>query len=84
MEAVSNRLGVGGPNRWQSVCQHRIKDVDHLSIAIAGTGKLAPYTLDRRGQYPILEGSAVAQGTGFAHQHRHMVPGVVDRFAATK
>ncbi len=64
MDAVSDRLGAGGLNCWQSVCQHRIEDVDHLSIAIVGTGELAPYTLNRRGQYPVLEGSAITQGTG--------------------
>jgi transposase len=84
MDAVSDRLSAGGLDCWQSVGQHRIEDVDHLAIAIVSTGELAPYTLDRRGQYPILEGSAIAQSTGFAHQYRHVVPRVVNRLAAAE
>src|ERR1700679_3257415 len=84
MDAVSDRLGAGGLDCWQSISQHRIEDVDHLAIAIVSTGELAPYTLDRRGQYPILEGSAIAQSTGFAHQYRHVVPRVVNCLAAAE
>ena len=29
-------------------------------------------------QIPVLEGGAIAQGTGFLHQHRQVVPGIVD------
>uniref|UniRef100_A0A939S5U0 Uncharacterized protein n=1 Tax=Bradyrhizobium barranii subsp. barranii TaxID=2823807 RepID=A0A939S5U0_9BRAD len=84
MNAMSDRLGAGGFHRGQSVCQHRIEDIDHLSIAIVGTGEFAPYTLNRCGQHPVLEGSAITQGTGLAHKHGHIVPRVVDRLAATE
>ena len=71
-------------DRRQPVGDHRGQDVDHLPIAVIGAGKLAPDTLHRCWQNPILEGSAIAQGTGLAGEHRHIVPGIVDRLAATE
>src|SRR5580704_16031407 len=61
-----------------------VSTADHLPIAILGAGELAPHALHRRRQHPILEGSAVAQGTGLAGEHRHVMPGVVDRVAAAE
>ena len=84
MDAVSNCLGAGCFDCRQAVGQNRVEDVDHLPIAIVGTGELAPYTFYRRRQHPVLEGSAVAQGTRFASQHRHIMPGIVDGIAATE
>ena len=84
MNAVSDRLGARCFDGRQAVGQNRVEDVDHLPVAIVGTGELAPYTFNRRGQYPVLEGSAVAQGTGFASQHRHVMPGIVDGIAAAE
>ena len=66
------------------VSQHRLEDVDHLPIAIIGAGKPAPDPPDCGWQYPVLEGSAIAQGAGFACQHRHIVPEIVGRLAASK
>ncbi len=66
MDAVGNCLGTGRIDGWKAVGQNRVEDVDHLPIAIVGTGELAPYTFNRCGQYPVLEGSAVTQGAGFA------------------
>src|SRR4051794_30448526 len=54
------------------------------TICRVGTGELAPYTFDRSRQHPVLEGSAVTQGTGFASQHRHVMPGIVDGIAAAE
>ena len=84
MDAVSDRLGTGRFDRRQTVGEHRVEDVDHLPIAIVGAGELAPYTLHRGRQHPVLEGSAVAQGAGLAGEHRHVMPGVVDRLAAAE
>ena len=56
MDAVSDRFGAGGLNCWQTVCQHRVEDIDHLPIAVIGAGKLPPHTLDRSRQHPVLEG----------------------------
>ncbi len=84
MNAVSDRLGAGCFDGRQAVGQNRVEDVDHLPIAVVGIGELAPYTFNRRRKHPVLEGSAVAQGTGFASQHRHVMPGIVDGIAATE
>ena len=84
MDAVGNCLGAGRLDSCQTVGQNRVEDVDHLPIAIVGTGELAPYTFNCRRQYPVLEGSAVTQGAGFASQHRHVMPGIVGRLTATE
>jgi hypothetical protein len=62
----------------------RGEDVDHLPIAVIGTGELAPHALHRRGQHPVLEGCAVAQGAGLAGEHRHVMPGVINRVATAE
>ena len=84
MDAVTKRLGAGGFDRRQTVSQHRIEDVDHLSIAVVGAGEPAPDPFDRGRQHPVLEGCAVTQGPGFAREHRHVVPGIVGRLAASE
>jgi hypothetical protein len=84
MNAVSDRLGAGCFDSRQAVGQNCVEDVDHLTIAIVGNGELAPYTFDRSRKHPVLEGSAVAQGTGFASQYRHVMPGIVDGIAAAE
>src|ERR1700688_439147 len=72
MDAVGDRLGTGRLDRGQTVSQNRVEDVDHLPIAVVGTGELAPYTFNRGRQYPVFEWGAVAQGAGLAGQHRHV------------
>jgi hypothetical protein len=67
------------PDRRQPVSEHRVEDVDHLPIAVIGTGELAPHALHRGRQHPVLERCIVAQGAGLASQHGHVVPRVVDR-----
>src|SRR5579871_6339215 len=84
MNAMSDRFYAGRLDRGQTVGQHCVENVDHLPIAIVGANEFAPYTLNRCWQHPILEGSTVAQGTGFASQHRHVMPGIVGRLAAAK
>src|SRR5947209_10962071 len=84
MDAVGDRLSTGRLDGRKAVGQNRVENVDHLPIAIVGTGELAPYTFNRRRQYPVLERSAVAQGAGLTSQHRHIMPGVVGRLAAAE
>jgi hypothetical protein len=36
---VGNCLGTGRIDGWQTVGQNRVEDVDHLPIAIVGTGE---------------------------------------------
>src|SRR5882724_4185974 len=84
MDAVGDRLGTGRLDGGQTVSQNRVEDVDHLPIAIVGTGELAPHTFNRGRQYPVFEGGAVTQGTGLTSQHRDVMPGIVDRLAAAE
>ncbi len=84
MDAVTERFGTGGFHSRESIDEYRVEDVDHLPIAVLGAGQLAPHTLYRGRQNPVLEGRAIARGAGFARQHRHIMPGIVNRLAAAK
>src|SRR6516164_5189350 len=84
MDAMTEGFGTGGFHRGQTVSQHRVEDVDHLSIAIVGAGQPAPDPLDRCRQHPVLEGGSIAQGAGFAGEHRHIMPRVVDGLTASE
>src|SRR4029450_2261876 len=85
MNAVADRLGAGSSlDCGQAVGQNGVEDVDHLPIAVVDNGKLAPYTFHRGRQHPVLEGRAVAQGAGFAGEHWHVMPGIVDRLATAE
>lgn len=82
MDTLLQGLGAGRFHRRQSIGLHGCQDVHHLPIAIVGELELATYLLHRCRQHPFLEGRAVAQGAWLARQHRHIVPGVVNRLAA--
>src|SRR5271170_2244758 len=84
MDAVGNCLCAGRLDGRQTVSQNRVENVDHLPIAIVGTGELAPYPFYRSRQYPVFEGSAVAQGARLASQHWHIMPGIVGRLTAAE
>jgi hypothetical protein len=43
-----------------------------------------PSVRSRRRQHPILERRPIAQSAGLAHQHRHVMPGVVNRLATAE
>src|SRR5262249_48022214 len=51
-------------------------------IAVVRALQLASDPLQAGWQQPVLEGGAIAQRTGFAGKHRHVMPGIVDRLAA--
>jgi hypothetical protein len=74
----------GRLDSWQPVGDHRCEDVDHLPIAVIDAGELAPDALHRGRQHPVLERCAIAQGSGLAGEHRHVMPGVVDRLTTAK
>jgi hypothetical protein len=78
MDAVGDHLGTGRLDGGQTVGQNRVEDVDHLPIAIVGASELTPYTFNRRGQYPVFQGSAITQGAGLASQHRDVISGIVE------
>ena len=73
--ARDDHLGcISSADRRQPVSEHRGEDVDHLMIAIVGDSKLAPHTLHRGRQHPILERCTIAQRAGLAGEHRHVMP----------
>ncbi len=82
MKPFSHGFSAGNFDRQQSVRQHGGKTFDRLAVAVIGTGKFSPHALQGGGQYPILERSAIAQGARLANQDRHVVPRIIDRFAA--
>ncbi len=82
MKAFSQGFRAGNFDRRQSVRQHGGKKFDHLAVAVIGTGKFSPHALQGGGQSPILERSAIAQGAWLASQDRHVVPWIINRFAA--
>ena len=43
MNAFADRLGASGFDRRQSIGEHGGENVDHLTIAVVGTGELAPH-----------------------------------------
>jgi len=69
-DALGDRLGADGIDCGQSIGEHRREDADHLPIAVVDAGELAPHALHRGRQYPVLEGSTVAQGAGLAGEDR--------------
>ena len=82
VDALGHRLCTGRFDRRQPIGEYSRKDCDHLAIAVIGTGKFSPHALQGGGQYPILERSAIAQGAWLASQDPHVVPWIIDRFAA--
>src|SRR4051812_30572315 len=84
MDAVGERRGTGRLDRRQPVGQHRRQDLHHLAVAVVKAPQLAPYPLQAGRQRPILEGCAVPERTWLVREHRHVMPGIVDSFAAAK
>src|SRR5690606_33999311 len=60
------------------------QDRHHLPIAVMCGLQFASDTLHGRRQNPVLEWRAVTQRTGLAGQDRNVMPGIVDRLAATE
>jgi hypothetical protein len=79
VDTLVQGLLAGRLNRRQSVAEHGGEDVDELAVAVGSTGELAAHALEPGGQHPVLERCAVAQRSGLAGEHRHVVPGVADR-----
>lgn len=80
--AASERLGTGGLDRIQPIGRHRAQDADHLAIAIGMAAEASPCPLDRGRKRPVLERRAVAQRARLSRQHRHVMPGIIDRLLA--
>ena len=84
MNVLGKRLGAGGLHRRQAIAQDGGQNLDHLTIAVVGTGELAPDAVQGRRQHPVLEWRAVAQRAGLARQDRHVMPGIVSGLAAAE
>ena len=82
MNTLVERLATGRFDSQQAVDEHGGKDVDHLPVAIADACQSAPHPLDGSWQHPVFEWRPVAQGAGLPGQHRHVMPGVLERLAA--
>ena len=82
--ALVKRLGAGRLHRIKPVGRHRRQDADHLAITIGVGGKASSHPFQGGRQRPVLERRAVPQRTRLARQHRHVMPGVVDRLVTTE
>jgi len=84
MDAVGERFGAGRLHGSQTIGEHGGKHLHHLAIAVVRALQLAPNTLQAGRQQPVFERSAVAQRAGLPGEHRHVVPGIVDRLATAE
>jgi len=55
-----------------------------LAGAVVRTLQLAPHALQAGWQWPVLERGSIPESAGFAGEHRHVMPGIVDRLATAK
>src|SRR5215469_11939897 len=83
MQATDEGLGTGRHERNQAVRKHRRWDFDHLAIAVFRTLQLTPHARQAGRQWPILEWCPVPERAGLPGEHRHVMPGIVGRLAAT-
>lgn len=83
-QPVLERLGAGRLDEAQSVAGHRREDAHHLPVAIGRALELLAHPPERTRQDPVAEGRAVAQRPRLAHQHGHVVPGIVDGLIAAE
>src|SRR5207248_8618933 len=81
---VGQGFGAGRLDSRQAVGQHRRQHLDHLAIAIIRAPQLTSQALEAGRQEPVLERSAVAQGTRLPGEHRDVMPGIVDCLAAAE
>ncbi len=81
-ESRLQRLGTGGLDGGQPMLGHGPQDLDELAVAIGMLGELGADLAQAGRQVPVLEGCAIAQGTGLLQQDRQIVPGIVDGLIA--
>jgi hypothetical protein len=65
-------------NGGQPVIEHRAQHLDELSVCVGVWLQLGADLGQGGRQIPVLERSAVAQGAGLPHQHRQIMPGIVN------
>ncbi len=84
MDALIEGFAAGGLDSLQPVVPHAGQDLNHLPIAIVAALELAPDRGHGLWQDPVPERRAIAQGSRFARQNRHIVPRIIDRLTPTK
>jgi hypothetical protein len=84
MDPAGERFGAGRLDCGEAVGQHRREDLDHLTVAVVGALQHVPNAFQAGRQQPSLEGGSVAQRAGFSGEHRHVMPGIVERRAAAE
>lgn len=84
MNALIEGFAAGRLDRLKSVIADATQDLNHLPIAVIAALQLAPDCGHGRWQHPGLERRLVPQGSGFACQNRHIMPGIIDGLAAAE
>jgi len=78
----SDSLGAGHLDRRQAVVQNGIENLHHLPVAISRAAQLLTYPPERTRQNPGFEWRPIAQRARLAHEHRNVVPRIIDRLLA--
>ena len=84
MDTLGEGFGAGGLHGDQAIGGRGAEDLDDLPITVRHVLQLAPDALERSGQVSVRERRPVPQSARLAGEHRHVVPGIVDRLAAAK
>ena len=82
MDALIHGFTAGGFDGLQPVIGHAAQDLDHLPVAIIAALQLASDRGHGGWKHPVLERSPITQRAGFACQHRHIMPRIIDRLAS--
>ena len=77
-DARLQRLGAGGLDRAEPMIENRAQYLDELAVAVGVRLQLGAHLGQRGRQIPVLERRAVTQGAGLLHQHRQVMPGIVN------
>ncbi|OJH51358.1 hypothetical protein ATN81_02310 [Agrobacterium pusense] len=83
-DAVIERFLAGSLNGGETIGGNASEYGDHLPITVIDALQSLADLLHCGWQNPFAEGSAVAQGTGFASKDRDIVPGIIDGIATAK
>src|SRR5205814_9312450 len=84
VDPIAERLAASRLHRGKPVGQHRRENLDHLTVAVIRALQLMPHPRQTDRQRPILERGSVPERAGLPGEHRHVMPGIVDRLAATE
>ncbi len=83
-DAVIERFLASSFNGCETIGGNASEYGDHLSITVIDALQSLADLLHGGWQNPFAEGSAIAQGTGFASKDRDIVPGIIDGIATAE